>query len=175
MRAWNWNVTDSKRPIFKLNIQGQVLDLTFLRNFPRICNGSICGWNLFQPLGLGLVKHRGFPANTRRSSNVGSMLADRRRRWANIIPTLFRWPVFVGLLVYLCKPTDTGFEIRTMALLSHSYHYPQEVILAQFSLSACMWTNSIHCILFLSQETRHIDPMLDQCWFDVVDGGSTLV
>ena len=25
------------------------------------------------------------------------------------------------------------------------------------------------------QQTRHIDPMLDQCWADVVDGGPTLV
>ena len=25
------------------------------------------------------------------------------------------------------------------------------------------------------QQTRHIDPMLEQCWADVVDGGPTLV
>ena len=24
------------------------------------------------------------------------------------------------------------------------------------------------------QQTRHIDPMLDQCWVDVVNGGQTL-
>ena len=25
-----------------------------------------------------------------------------------------------------------------------------------------------------SQQTRHVDPMLGQCWVDVVDGGPTL-
>ena len=47
-----WNVTDSKKPIADLIIQGQVLDMTVQRNVPRFCIGSSCGWNLFQPLGL---------------------------------------------------------------------------------------------------------------------------
>ena len=51
MRLCNWNVTDSKKPIVDLIIQGQVLDMTVQRNVPRFCIGSICGWNLFQPLG----------------------------------------------------------------------------------------------------------------------------
>ena len=28
--------------------------MTVQRNVPRFCTGSICGWNLFQPLGLGV-------------------------------------------------------------------------------------------------------------------------
>ena len=39
-----------KRTIFDLTIRGQVLDMTVQRNVPRFCTGSICGWNLFQPL-----------------------------------------------------------------------------------------------------------------------------
>ena len=36
------------------------------------------------------------PANTRRSANVGTLLAYRLRRWANIIPTLGERLVFAG-------------------------------------------------------------------------------
>ena len=48
-------------PIFDLIILGPVvLDMTVQRNASRFCMGSICGWNLFQP--LGLVHHRLFTA-----------------------------------------------------------------------------------------------------------------
>ena len=36
------------------------------------------------------------PANTRRWGNVGFMLGQRRRRWANIKPTLAQRLVFAG-------------------------------------------------------------------------------
>ena len=51
--ACDWNVTDTKNHIFDLIIRGQILDMTVQRNVQRFCTGSICGWNLFQPLGLG--------------------------------------------------------------------------------------------------------------------------
>ena len=31
------------------------------------------------------------------------------------------------------------------------------------------------CMCETTQQTRDIDPMLDQCWASVVDGGQTLV
>ena len=37
-----------------------------------------------------------YPANTRRWNNVDLMLAQRRRRWANIKSTLFHRLVFAG-------------------------------------------------------------------------------
>ena len=51
------------------------------------------------------------PANTKRSTDAGTMLAQRRRRWANIVPKLaerfeFCWatplPVIVSHLVLIC-------------------------------------------------------------------------
>ena len=51
------------------------------------------------------------PANTKRSTDVGTMLAQRRRQWANIVPKLaerfeFCWetplPVIVSHLVLIC-------------------------------------------------------------------------
>ena len=36
------------------------------------------------------------PANTRRSPNDGTMLANRPRRWPNIVPTLGERLVFAG-------------------------------------------------------------------------------
>ena len=38
------------------------------------------------------------PANTTHWSNVGLMLGQRRRRWANIKPTLFQSVVFAGIV-----------------------------------------------------------------------------
>ena len=39
-----------------------------------------------------------FSANTRHWTNVGLMLGQRRRRWANIKPTLVQWVVFAGFV-----------------------------------------------------------------------------
>ena len=45
------------------------------------------------------------PANTRRWPNVGLMLAQRRRRWANVSPTLGQQLVFAGIISkLLSKP-----------------------------------------------------------------------
>ena len=48
---------------------------------------------------LGNINSDWFPANTRRSPIVGSMLVQRRRRWANIEPTMGEHLVFAGLTV----------------------------------------------------------------------------
>ena len=37
------------------------------------------------------------PANTKRSPNVGTMLAHRLRHWPNIVPTLGERLVFAGM------------------------------------------------------------------------------
>ena len=37
-----------------------------------------------------------FPTNTKRSANVGTMLAHRLRRWSNTVPTLAERLVFAG-------------------------------------------------------------------------------
>ena len=52
MRAWNWNVTDSKKNYFLPDYSPIYSDMTVQRNIPRFCTRSICGWNLFQQLGL---------------------------------------------------------------------------------------------------------------------------
>ena len=38
------------------------------------------------------------PSTTRRSSNIGTMLAHRLRRWPNIVPTLDERRVFAGII-----------------------------------------------------------------------------
>ena len=48
------------------------------------------------------------PANTRHSPNVGSMLAQRRRRWASIEATLVQCFVFAGILDQQFLTNDTG-------------------------------------------------------------------
>ena len=46
----------------------------------------------------GIQDHCRYPANTIRLPNVGLMLAQRRRRWANSNPTLGKRIVFAGYL-----------------------------------------------------------------------------
>ena len=46
----------------------------------------------------GLSHENNFPAGTRRWTNVGLLLGQRRRRWANIKPTLVQGPVPAGLI-----------------------------------------------------------------------------
>ena len=45
-----------------------------------------------------LCDSKSYPANTRRSSNVVSMLGHRLRRWSNIETTLVERPVYASLL-----------------------------------------------------------------------------
>ena len=46
------------------------------------------------------------PTNTRRSADVGTMLAHRLRRWANIVPTLAERLVFTGWCLQLLFRAD---------------------------------------------------------------------
>ena len=41
-----------KKSICDLIIRAQILDMTVQENVPRFCTRSICGWDLFQPMGL---------------------------------------------------------------------------------------------------------------------------
>ena len=53
-----------------------------------------------------------FPANTRRSANVGTMLGQRRRRWSNIVPTLAERLVFAGLLLRFLHVWDLKAQLN---------------------------------------------------------------
>ena len=71
-----------------------------------------------------------FPANTRRSPNVGSMLAYRLRRWANIEPTLCARLVFAGLSYYYYPSLNTMvlLWINTIHIRQHGviiYSFPR--------------------------------------------------
>ena len=63
---------------------------------------------------------KAIPENTRRSASVGTMLGQRRRRWANIVPTLSERLVFSGWL----------FSVQTdqhVANNSMSFHQTRDV------------------------------------------------
>ena len=51
MRSRSCNVTDYKKTIFNLILQGQVVNMTVQRIVPGFCMGSIWGWNLETRLG----------------------------------------------------------------------------------------------------------------------------
>ena len=60
-----------------------------------------CEWIFQRLLSGGEIKsrlqiHPRTPAKTRRSSNAGTKLAHRLRRWPNIVPALGERPVFAG-------------------------------------------------------------------------------
>ena len=44
-----------KKHIFDRIIQGHVKDMTLQRNVPRLCTGSICGWNCFIHWGYRVI------------------------------------------------------------------------------------------------------------------------
>ena len=48
------------------------------------------------PQAAGFSEQYANPANTRRWPNVGLMLGQRRRRWANVCPTFVQRLVFAG-------------------------------------------------------------------------------
>ena len=49
--------------------------------------------------------------NTRRSPKVGSMLDQRRRRWANIEPTMGKCLMFAGSISSNLDPQDVSSDI----------------------------------------------------------------
>ena len=65
-------------------------------------------------------------AKTRYSTNVGSMLAQRRRRWANISPTLVHCLVFAWKVPTLVQQWAMGFpgavEVKNDWFLVRIYH-----------------------------------------------------
>ena len=136
-----------------------------------------------------------YPANTRRWTNAGLMLAHRLRRWPNISPALIQSFVSTGtvcLLGYIqikreALPrcwVNVGPSSSTLAQLYHN--------IGPTSRACYVWQNSKAWInvgpMFLgvgmavcksfasapSQQTRDIDPMLFQCWASVCDDGPAM-
>ena len=77
-----------------------------------------------------------YPANTRRSLNVGTMLGQRRRRWPSIVPTLSERLVFTGY-----HPTNTR-------------HWPSvDVMLGQRRRRWTIFTAAFgQCLVFAGQQ-----------------------
>ena len=61
-----------KKHYFRPDYPGKNIDMILQRNVPRFCVGSICGWNLFQPLEL-ISGERGF------YQELGSTYYHRRK------------------------------------------------------------------------------------------------
>ena len=74
--------------------------------------------------GVESMSGRDSPANTRRWTNVGLMLGQRRRRWANINTTLVQCLVFAGISHYqpvLVNTTQqTRYWTRSIKAMLHS-------------------------------------------------------
>ena len=78
-------------------------------------------------------KHQ--PVNTRRSANVGTMLAQRRRRWANIVPTSAERLVFVG-----CNQPRL---VRSMSMTTLPKIGPLVAALVQLCvIYSCSWSQT---------------------------------
>ena len=63
-----------------------------------------------------------YPVNTKRSSNVGTMLGQRRRQWANIVPTLAERFVFAGKALVAVKLTFYELICRPGTPVEHVGH-----------------------------------------------------
>ena len=110
-------------------------------------------------------------ADTRLGANVGLMLAQRRRRWANIKPVLVLCSVFAGiiwLLIY-CRPTHIYFQ--RLSCIKCSFYidklrfikYPgltmqcdtKQGVQHRFNMGITLWVNNffstfcIFCLFYL--------------------------
>ena len=83
--------------MYDLLVSGVILLL--MSTVPDYCSfnaNRITHWIFYITL---IRKISSIPAKTKRSAYVGTMLDQRRRRWANIVPTLGERFVFAGILI----------------------------------------------------------------------------
>ena len=73
---------------------------------------------------LVIARNYSTPANTRRWSNVGLMLAQRLRRWSNISPTLGQRLVFAGRRPALVNVWTTSGRCSMFADTSRTANDP---------------------------------------------------
>ena len=100
--------------------------------------------------------------------DVVSILENRLRRWSNIETTSGQVLVFAGW--DLRVSTQFGYEPNVEFGVNEGTGEQQLTLHdgPQYSLHHTSTTSS------LAQQTRYIEPILSQCWADVVDGGPTL-
>ena len=100
------------------------------------------------------------PANIPHWSCAGSTLVYRQRCRPNIKPAQGQWAMFAGR--------------------GHLWSYNEEVILIPCHMTPISPLNTPSQILSTfrvcshTQQIRDIDPLLEQCWATVVDGGPAL-
>ena len=102
---------------------------------------------------------RGLSANTRRLTDVGTMLVQRRRRWTNIEPALVQRLVFAGQVIHVF-----GWRFRALILAEAA------VTLAGYTVNLravpANTTRSTNVGLLLGQRRRQwskIETTLGEC------------
>ena len=100
------------------------------------------------------------PANTRHWTNVCLMLGQRRRRWANIKPTLVQRLVFAGILTYNVIPaaakTLVQHKNNVWSVYRACYVDMYSVVQSQKAVSACK--EGRYCLLALHSSIVHLYP-----------------
>ena len=95
------------------------------------------------------------PADTKYLPNIGLMFCHRLRRWPNIIPTLFEYTVFAGILVEIDLnrlPEFISEQMLNKMAMDFKVIAPQ---LEQISLTH-LNTFIRHIQLFINIKPRHV-------------------
>ena len=152
MRAWNWNITNSEISYFLPDYAPIFSDMTVQKNVPRLCTRSICGWNLFQPLGL-----RGYECSRPHPTTCGSELVQRLKRiteyglillelWCSLCHRLCpKWQINAGQR--LCaEPSSTTVTQHWTSIASPSVCWEMNTNMAQcwFNVSPTSTTLGQH-------------------------------
>ena len=105
-----------------------------------------------------------FPANTRRWTSVGLMLAHRLRRWANLKPALFQCSRFCWVMTctYYIIPDDRPWTSwgQTVDLLHCPWNTRWNVVCLYRAIShqkPCFWNTEIY-VLWLHWMISHQKP-----------------
>ena len=108
-----------------LSQQTQNICITFVQCWTNVEDvGSRlykCYTNVLCLLGYVTIVHRFNPADMRHFTNVDLRLGHRRRRWANLKPTLVKWLVFSGKVMKVMLPACFVFTGR-MCARAHPAH-----------------------------------------------------
>ena len=128
-----------------------------------------CPWSLLNYVSRSHNGGNSILANTRHWTNIGLILGQRRRRRANIEPTLDQCPVFIGILFYL-------FILHDLHSDCHCHTKPRcsNCLVFKYTVTAFGTKKPCNCLLALKRnavEPLAYRPTLARVWQNVSCGG----
>ena len=100
----------------------------------QLCLGGVTAWQTLAQHWTNLPTVASTPANTRRWTNAGLMLGQRRRRWTNITQHCFNVSCLLGHVVH--KAQESHWLLKS-GLVQHIFQRPRT---AYKSINKTVWS-----------------------------------